>query len=72
MSLSVDEITDLIDRMEKETKAVRENILELCWYMRGALSFDEGMQLSPSDRDAIHNIIKEHLETTKKSGLPFF
>lgn len=39
--------------------------------MRG-LSFSEAMHLSHEERDIIGEIIKENLETTKKSGLPFF
>jgi hypothetical protein len=30
------------------------------------------LQLSITERNAINKIIKENLETTKKSGLPFF
>ena len=40
--------------------------------MRGALSVDEAYQLAAEDREIISKIIKENLETTKKSGLPFF
>jgi len=43
----------------------------MCWYMRG-LSYDEGMNLSFEDRQIIGEIIKENLETTKKTGQPFF
>lgn len=39
--------------------------------MRG-LSYTEGMHLSHDERQIIGEIIKENLETTKKSGLPFF
>jgi hypothetical protein len=39
--------------------------------MRG-LSYDEGMNLSHEDRQIIGEIIKENLETTKKTGQPFF
>jgi hypothetical protein len=39
--------------------------------MRG-LSFNEGMNLSYEERQIIGEIIKDNLETTKKSGLPFF
>ena len=45
--------------------------MKMCWYMRG-LSFSEGMNLSADERDIVGEIIKENLETTKKSGLPFF
>jgi hypothetical protein len=30
------------------------------------------LQLSVTERTAISQLIKENLETTKKSGLPFF
>jgi hypothetical protein len=40
--------------------------------MRGGISYTEAHQLSPSEREIISNIIKENLETTKNSKLPFF
>lgn len=40
--------------------------------MRGGLSYDDAMMLSHEDRKIISDIIKENLETTKESGLPFF
>jgi len=39
--------------------------------MRG-LSYTEGMNLGHEEREIVSEIIKENLETTKKSGLPFF
>jgi len=39
--------------------------------MRG-LSYAEAMAMSYEDRIIVGEIIKENLETTKKSGLPFF
>jgi len=58
--------------MDKETQNIRLDILKLCWYMRGGLTYDEAMQMSHTDRGLINEIVKENLETTKKSGLPFF
>jgi hypothetical protein len=40
--------------------------------MRGGLSYDEGMMLSYEDRTIVHNIIKEHMDTTQKTNLPYF
>ena len=40
--------------------------------MRGGLTYSEAHWLSPSERDMIGDIIKENLETTKKTKLPFF
>ena len=44
----------------------------MAWYMRGGLSYDQALQLSVSERTLISELIKENLDTTKKSGLPFF
>jgi hypothetical protein len=40
--------------------------------MRGALSYPDAMNLAPSEIKAINELIDSNLETTKKSGLPFF
>lgn len=62
----------MIDAMDKETQNIRLDVLKLCWYMRGGVTYDEAMQMSQAERSLINNIVKENLETTKKSGLPFF
>ena len=58
--------------MDDETKNIRLDILKLCWYMRGGITYDEAMQLSPVERSIINDIVKDNMETTKKSGLPYF
>jgi hypothetical protein len=40
--------------------------------MRGGLSYDDSMMLSQLERELIGKLIKDNLETTKKSKLPFF
>jgi len=58
--------------MEKECGTIRDEALKMCWYMRGGLTYVEAMNLSHGEREIIGRLIKENLETTKKSGLPFF
>lgn len=65
------EILQLAAQMDKEARAIKKEALKLCWYMRG-LSYSEAMHLSYEERELIGEIIKENLETTKKTGLPFF
>ena len=55
-----------------EAKKIRGETLKLCWYMRGGITYNEAMNMSSQERELISGIIKENLETTKKSGLPFF
>lgn len=70
--MSESDMLEYFDTLDKQSKALKEEILKLCWYMRGSLSYDEGMHLSYEDRSLMSKLIKENLETTKKSGMPFF
>jgi hypothetical protein len=72
LTLSNEGILDLITSMEKDTKAIKDNILRICWYMRGSISYDDGMMLSNQDIVIINKIIKDNIETTEKTKLPFF
>jgi hypothetical protein len=58
--------------MEKETVDIRREALQMSWYMRGGITYNQALSLSVNERMLISELIKEHLETTKKSGLPFF
>jgi hypothetical protein len=40
--------------------------------MRGSLTVEQSYQLDYESREIIQKIIEENLETTKKTGLPFF
>lgn len=40
--------------------------------MRGGVTLEEVYWMSSEDREIVSSIVKENLETTKKSGLPFF
>jgi hypothetical protein len=40
--------------------------------MRGGVSFSESMNLSWEERQIITDIVKENMDITKQSGLPFF
>jgi hypothetical protein len=63
---------ELLDSYDKESKAFREEALRMCWYMRGGLSYEDAMFLTQQERDIIGKIIKDNMDTTQKSGLPFF
>lgn len=72
MSLSLEEIQKLSENLERETKALKDELFTICWFMRGSLSISEAFDLSQEDLEILSKIIKENLENTKKTGLPFF
>jgi predicted nucleic acid-binding protein len=67
-----EQIDNLLVRMDKETEGIREEAFNMSWYLRGGISYNDALQLSLAERKIISKIIKDHMETTKKSGLPFF
>ena len=66
------EIAGYVDSLEKEVLAIRKEALDLTWVMRGGLQYNDTLNLSLAERKLIAQLSKENLETTKKSGLPFF
>lgn len=58
--------------MEEESKALIKDLYKMAWFMRGSLTLEQAYQLGYSDREIISDIIKENLETTKETKLPFF
>jgi hypothetical protein len=69
--LTLPEILRESDILDKEARLIKKDCLKLCWYMRG-LSYNEVVNMSWDEREIIGEIVAENLETTKKSGLPFF
>ena len=67
-----DQISKMVDQMDKETKDIRQEAIKIAWYMRGGITYDQALQLSVSERTLVSELIKDNLETTKKTGLPFF
>ena len=40
--------------------------------MRGGVTYEDILNMSQTEREAIGGIIEDNLETTKKSQMPFF
>jgi hypothetical protein len=72
LTLDQDGIMALVNSYERQSRAIKDEILRFCWYMRGGINYNDAMFLSSDERKIISEIIKDNLETSKKSGLPFF
>ena len=57
---------------DNETKNLKLELMKICWFMRGGMSWNEALVLSPDERAIVSQLVKENMETTKKSGQPFF
>ena len=72
MTSSNEDIVEMLDNFDKESKALKKDLLTMCWYMRGSISYEDAVMLSYDDRRIISKIIESNLETAEKSGMPFF
>jgi hypothetical protein len=66
------DIIKTLKDMENSQKALKHELVKISWYMRGGLSYSEAMALCPTEREIIAQLVKDNLETTKKTGRDFF
>lgn len=72
MTLNNQEIIELIESLERDSKALIKHIHQLVWHQRGGMTLDEAFAIGHSDRALITELIKDRIETTKESRLPYF
>ena len=72
MYLDNDGIDRVVKEYEKDTKALKEELIKICWFMRGGITLTEAFLLTMDDRLLVGALIEENLKITKDSGLPFF
>lgn len=70
--MDLEEILRYTDGLDKESKEMKADLFKICWYMRGGVSVDDVFSMSYEERSLIGDIVKENLETSKKTGMPFF
>ena len=66
------EIVSYLKDFDSQVKNLKLELMKVCWFMRGGMSWNEALVLSPDEREIVSQLVKENMETTKKSGQPFF
>ena len=66
------EIVKHLKDFDNQTKNLKLEIMKICWFMRGGMSWTEALNLSPDERSIAAQLVKDNMETAKKSGQPFF
>ncbi len=72
LTLKESELLKYFKDLEAESKNIKHELLKICWYMRGGVTYQESLVMSAEERSVVGDIIKENLETAKKTGQPFF
>ena len=60
----------LLDGMATQSRAIMEEVADICWYMRGSVTWDQAWRLTLNERKAISKTIKSNIERTEKHGMP--
>lgn len=72
MTWTTDQILAEVKVLDDQVKGFKQELFKICWYMRGSVTLNDAYLMSAEDRELVAEIIKENLDTTKKSGMPFF
>jgi len=72
LSKSDSDIISYLEDFENQTKNFKLELMKLCWFMRGGVTWQEALNMSPAEREISYQLVKENMETTKKTGQPFF
>ena len=66
------EIVKHLKEFDSQAKNLKLELMKICWYLRGGMSWQESLNLSPDERTIAAQLIKENMDTAKKTGQPFF
>ena len=66
------EIVAHLKDFDNQSKNLKLELMKICWFMRGGMSWTEALNLSPDERAIASQLVKENMETAKKTGQPFF
>ena len=66
------DIVKYLKDLESQSKNLKMELFRACWYMRGGVTLQEAYHMSPGERNIMSQLVKENMETAKKSGQPFF
>ena len=66
------DIVNYLKDLESQSKNLKMELLRACWYMRGGVRCKKHSICHQKNVPYWGNLVKENMETTKKSGQPFF
>lgn len=62
----------MIQNLQEEAKGIITSIVELVYFMRGAVSYEEMMKRTPAERQLIDEFLAKRLDSQKNSPHPVY
>lgn len=69
---STEDITEMFDRLKNDARRIIKDTVQLVYYMRGAIGYEEALMRTPGERDIIVEFISERLEQEAKKLNPVY
>jgi hypothetical protein len=60
----------MFNQLRKSSRALTKQIVQLVYFMRGALQYHDALMLTPGERDLMEEFISERLEMEGKKIHP--
>ena len=67
-----EQIEEMFSNLQRESRRLLDNIISLIYFMRGAVSYTEAMNMSYAERDVLNSFLERRFEAEKKSSFPVY
>ena len=72
MFLPSEQLGDLIQNYIREGEALREQITEICYFMKGGIEYGSAWMMSFEDREIAIRVINRRLKDENPNGKEYF
>lgn len=69
LEASPDEIEKIVEEYNNEVREIEKSVIEVCYFMRGGITWSEVWNLTFSNLKNIKSQIKKYIEILSKSNL---
>lgn len=60
----------MFNRLQSESTAIVQGVIELVYFMRGSVTYEEMMRRTPGERQLIDDFLKKRLKAESKNPTP--
>jgi len=66
--LPAEQIKDLLDKYKRETNNIKEQIADICYFMKGGVEWQSAWQMSYEDRETVIRILNRRIKESSPDG----
>jgi len=62
----------MFTKLSKEARSLIEEVVQLCYFMRGSISYNDFMYMSPVEREIVSDFLEKRLDIESKKSNPIY